>query len=134
MAEGVADYLGRLLPGAPLRDVVDWLAARSPVEEITTPQGMTYFLATDQDVKLFPGDGKQYGGDQIRTIAYGPRFPAAVNGVRMGMTGDQIEQALGPPHRPWPMPHENYVLLYDHPHFFRADLNRETEQVIAMFR
>jgi hypothetical protein len=140
MDDQVAAYLGGLLPGFLLPDVLDWLSARTPVQSASTPQAgrevaaMTYFLVPDHDVKLFAGDEKTYRADQVRTIAYGPRFGAAVNGVRMGMTGDDVERLLGPPHRLWPMPHENYVLIYDHPHFFRADLNRRTEQVIAMFR
>jgi hypothetical protein len=130
----IAVYLGGLLPGQGMADVLDWLSARTKIQPVTTPEGMSYFLVDAHDVKLFPGDGGTYRADQLRTVAYGPGFGAAVNGVSMGMSGDAVEQALGSPDRLWPMPHENYVLLYDHPRFLRVDLDRRTEQVIAMFR
>lgn len=139
MDQDVVDYLARVTPGLTVAEVVTWLQTRTPVQQVREAWGPgaddvdEYLLVPRYDVKLMPGND-EFPPEQIESVAYGPGYPGTVNQVRVGMTGNEVEQILGPPHRLWPMPHENYVLLYDHPRFFRADLNRETEQVIAMFR
>jgi hypothetical protein len=56
---------------------------------------------------------------------------AGMNALEFGET---VEAILGPPDRLWPIPHPNYVLLYDAPTFFRVELDLDTEKVIAMIR
>lgn len=135
----VVEYLARVTPGLTVAEVVTWLQGRTPVKPVRETWGPEaddvdeYIDVPQYDVKLMPGND-ELPPEQIESVAYGPAFPGVVNQIRMGMTGDQVEQILGIPDRLWPMPHENYVLLYDQPRFFRADLDRETEQVIAMYR
>jgi len=135
----VVEYLAQVTPGLPVAQVIDWLAQRTRVEQVREAWGPApedvdaYIYVPLYDVKLLPG-GDEVPPDQIESVAYGPAFPGVVNDVRMGMTGDEVERVLGSPDRLWPMPHENYVLLYDHPRFLRVDLDRRTEQVIAIIR
>lgn len=71
---------------------------------------------------------------KVDTVLFQPAFTGRVHGIAMGMTGEEVEATIGGCDRTWPMPHPNYVLLYDSPEFFRVDLARDTERVIAMYR
>ncbi|MGY4398487.1 hypothetical protein ACVWZA_003695 [Sphingomonas sp. UYAg733] len=70
----------------------------------------------------------------LETIEFDREFRGEIRGIRMGMTGTEVEALLGPCDRTWPMPHPNYILIYDRPEFFRIDLSREDESVISMYR
>lgn len=71
---------------------------------------------------------------QVASIEFGPAFTGSIHGISIGMNGNEIESRLGPCDRTWPMPHPNYVLIYDYPEFLRIDLSRRDERVIAIYR
>ncbi|MGH6613468.1 hypothetical protein [Sphingomonas sp.] len=73
-------------------------------------------------------------GNKVDSVEFGPEFAGAINGIAIGMTGVEVEQRLGPCDRTWPMPHPNYVLIYDRPEYLRIDLSRTDERVITMYR
>ena len=70
----------------------------------------------------------------VESIGFGPDFKGDIRGISIGMTGDEVENLLGPCGRTWPMPHPNYILIYDHPDFLRIDLSRSNERVISIYR
>lgn len=124
----VIDACRQILPGDRLDAFLASVEGLTPVEELQEGT-LTYLFLPDVSVLLTPAaDGT------IETVAYEEDFPGEVNGIRIGMTGDEVEAKLGPVDRLWPMPHPDYVLLWDAPTFFRVDLDRETERVKKMYR
>ena len=73
-------------------------------------------------------------GSVVDSVEYGPGFKGEINGIAIGMKGEDVERVLGPCDRTWPMPHPNYILIYDRPDFFRVDLSRGDERTITMYR
>jgi hypothetical protein len=132
MNEKLAEACSRILPGDVLTEVLtslgDWPRISKTVD-VVDGQAETILRVEDADVSILTIDGIT-----VEAIEYGPGFGGIVNNVRIGMTGDEVEQILGTPDRLWPMPHPNYVLIYDAPTFFRVELDRKTEQVIMMLR
>lgn len=100
-----------------------------PSARVAKDDGQPYLIEPDLDVEIYPDEA-----GNVDSVVYGPAFPGRVEGISMGNTGDEVEDRLGPPDRLWPMPHPNYVLLYDRPRFLRVELDRETEQVILLCR
>jgi hypothetical protein len=88
-----------------------------------------YVSLPDFDILISEGEG-----GQIARIIFQQGFPGTINQIRIGMSGDEVEEILGPPDRLWPMPHPNFILLYDAPTFFHVEVDRKTEKVITMIR
>ncbi|SIO29891.1 hypothetical protein [Vannielia litorea] len=126
--ETVVEACQQLLPNDRLDEFLALVGELTPVEE-EKEGAITYLFLPEVSVLLTPrGDGT------LKSVTYEEGFPGEINGIRIGMTGDEVEAKLGPVDRLWPMPHPDYVLIWDSPHFFRVDLDRETEQVKKMYR
>lgn len=112
------EIANQVLPGDSISEFVISASGHMRVEKRTedfdgTPE--TIIAMPDIDVEVLTTNG-----ETVEAISYGTAFPGKVNGIAMGMLGDEVEQILGPSDRLWPMPHPNYVLLYDAPTFFRV--------------
>lgn len=122
----------QLLPGDNLAAFLDEVRGSTTVgtfsEEVAGDID-EYVSLPDLDVLISEGDE-----GVVSRIIFQNDFPGTINQIRIGMTGDEVEAILGPPDRLWPMPHPNFILLYDAPTFFHIELDRQTEKVITMIR
>jgi len=122
----------QVLHGDLLNEFLDVVVNFTPVETFTEEIDGE----TDEYISL-PEVGvliSEHPSGIIDRIIYDVKFPGKINQVQIGMSGDEVEQLLGAPDRLWPMPHPNFILIYDAPTFFRVELNRDTEKVIVMIR
>lgn len=124
----ILDACQQLVPNDRLDEFLAKIGDLTPVEEIVEGP-VTYLFLPEVAVLIAPRADRT-----IKVIAYEEGFPGAVNGIRIGMTGEEVEAKLGPIDRHWPMPHPDFVLIWDTPTFFRVDLDRETERVKKMYR
>ena len=128
------DYLATLSPGMPAAELLrDGPAfGMGALERTGTdpahPLLFHRFAAEDTLVFLDPSL------QTVRSLTYRAGFTGEVNGIRIGMHGRDVAARIGRPQRGWPMPHPDIIMLYDQPRFFRVDVDRTTERVIASYR
>ena len=126
----LAEQCAALEPGHSLDRFLDRIGDAERAWRESTVAGQTdrYLELSSVDTKVFT-DNK----GRVRTVVFGPDFPAMVAGIRISMSGDTVVGRLGEPERPFPMPHPNYVLLYDSRRL-RVDVDRSSEKVIRIYR
>jgi hypothetical protein len=69
----------------------------------------------------------------VTSVRHDRGFTGSVRGARIGMTSGEILRLLGEPHRTWPMPHPDIIMIYDRPSFLRLDLSRSADRVTSIF-
>lgn len=121
-----------LMPGDKLTAFLASLGPEVRTErqhEVVAGEADEWICLLDHGVLVFEGPE-----GAIRRVLYTRSFAGSVHGVHVGMAADAVVALLGEPHKPWPMPHPNLVLMYDVPHFLRIDIDRQTMTVIEMIR
>lgn len=132
MIDDVTKACMELLPNHHLKPFIDKVSQHTRVETLVEEiEGIKQEYTHLPDVGVLV---EENDAGLIEAIIYESPFLGTINGIKMGMTGDEVEALLGPPDRLWPMPHPNYIIMYDEPTFFRVELDRKSEQVILMIR